>query len=215
MTALARPPDLTRCAYCHLLTATTVCPACKRDKINGAARGSVAIAGSAPVVTPEAPASAPPLNADPQELPAVTSASRQDDSTSSNPGTVGRSDFRPTKADEILARDSAQYPAESAPLNAVREADARPVAAEACTFDQRGELSMTRQEHLQWCKNRALEYLNAGDNNQALASMLSDLGKHPETQGAAVSCGPIAVGLLMSGQLSTREQMKKFIEGFN
>lgn len=74
---------------------------------------------------------------------------------------------------------------------------------------------MTRQEHMQWCKDRALEYVNAGDNDQALASMLSDLGKHPETKSSLASLGPLAMMLRISGQLSTRQQMKEFIEGFN
>lgn len=74
---------------------------------------------------------------------------------------------------------------------------------------------MTRQEHLKWCKDRALEYVNAGDIDEALASMLSDLGKHQETMDSLRSCGPLAMMMKMSGQLSTREDMKKFIEGFN
>ena len=40
---------------------------------------------------------------------------------------------------------------------------------------------MTRQEHLDWCKQRALEYVDGGDLTNAYASMVSDLGKHPET----------------------------------
>ena len=40
---------------------------------------------------------------------------------------------------------------------------------------------MTRDEHLAWCKARALEYLDAGDLVNAVASMASDLTKHPET----------------------------------
>jgi hypothetical protein len=72
---------------------------------------------------------------------------------------------------------------------------------------------MTRQEHLQWCKERALEYVEAGDPTNALASMGSDLGKHPETRGhAGIQLGMM---LLMAGQLSTPNEMRKFIEGFN
>ncbi len=74
---------------------------------------------------------------------------------------------------------------------------------------------MTRAEHLQWCKTRALEYVNAGDIDQALASMLSDLGKHDETAPSLKSCGPLAMMMKMGGQLSTKDQMRKFIEGFN
>ena len=72
---------------------------------------------------------------------------------------------------------------------------------------------MTRQEHLDWCKKRALEYVEAGDPNQAYASMISDLGKHPETdRHSAIELGMM---LLMGGQLSSAEQMRKFIDGFN
>ena len=72
---------------------------------------------------------------------------------------------------------------------------------------------MTRQEHLAWCKQRALEYVDMGDAHGAWASMVSDLGKHDETAGHA----GIGLGMmqLMGGMLSTPEQMRKFIEGFN
>lgn len=72
---------------------------------------------------------------------------------------------------------------------------------------------MTRQEHLDWCKQRALEYVDLGDNNQALASMGSDLGKHDETKNhAAIELGMM---LLMAGHLNSQEKMRKFIQGFN
>ena len=60
-----------------------------------------------------------------------------------------------------------------------------------------------------------MEYAKVGDNNQALASMLSDLGKHPETATSLKACGPLGMMLMMSGQLSTRKQMEDFIKGFN
>lgn len=40
---------------------------------------------------------------------------------------------------------------------------------------------MNRNEHMAFCKQRALEFVDAGDLNNAVASMTSDLGKHPET----------------------------------
>ena len=40
---------------------------------------------------------------------------------------------------------------------------------------------ITRDEHMEWCKKRALEYLPL-DPQQAITSMLSDLTKHPDTQ---------------------------------
>lgn len=38
---------------------------------------------------------------------------------------------------------------------------------------------MTRAEHLTWCKQQALEYVDRGDVQGAFASMTSDLNKHP------------------------------------
>ena len=71
----------------------------------------------------------------------------------------------------------------------------------------------TRAEHLAWCKSRAMEYVDAGDVSQAMASMASDLGKHPETAGhAGVQLGTM---LLLAGHLNAVEEMRRFIEGFN
>lgn len=71
----------------------------------------------------------------------------------------------------------------------------------------------TREEHLEWCKQRALEYCDAGKPQEAYASMASDLGKHPETQGhIAVSLG---LQLMMIGDLNTPDKMATFIRGFN
>jgi len=72
---------------------------------------------------------------------------------------------------------------------------------------------MTRQEHLDWCKGRALEYVKANDLTNAYASMTSDLGKHPETENyPAIQLGMM---LLMANQLNTPAEMEKFINGFN
>jgi len=72
---------------------------------------------------------------------------------------------------------------------------------------------MTRKEHLEWCKQRALEYVDMGDLNQAYASMMSDLGKHPETFGHPAM--DIMMNLIMSGELSTPHEMREFINGFS
>jgi hypothetical protein len=72
---------------------------------------------------------------------------------------------------------------------------------------------VTRQEHLDWCKRRALEYAERGDIFQAITSMGSDLEKHPETKGHRGT--EIGVMLLMTGGLSTVEDAKRFINGFN
>lgn len=71
---------------------------------------------------------------------------------------------------------------------------------------------MTRSEHVQWCKDRALAYLPS-DPNQAFASMASDLQKHPETEGHI--CVQLGMMQMMTGGLSDASSMRKFIEGFN
>ena len=71
----------------------------------------------------------------------------------------------------------------------------------------------TREEHLDFCKRRALKYVDAGDFNQAYTSMASDLGTHPETQNhPGIHLG---IMMLMGGQLSNARDMRRFIEGFN
>jgi hypothetical protein len=72
---------------------------------------------------------------------------------------------------------------------------------------------MTYDEHLQWCKDRANQYVDAGELTNALASMVSDLRKHPELEDhAAIGLGVL---LKMAGHLDTAEEMRKFINGFN
>mgnify|MGYP001612887587 CR=1 FL=1 len=72
--------------------------------------------------------------------------------------------------------------------------------------------SRTRDEHLAWCKQRALRLMEKGDLPEAFASMVRDLNKHPETKGhRGIHLGE---GLLWEGHLS-RAEMRKFIEGFN
>ncbi len=71
---------------------------------------------------------------------------------------------------------------------------------------------MTREEHLAWCKKRALEYVERGKYSDAYASMVSDLGKHPGTAGhLAIQLG---MSLMMAGHLDDKDKMTKFIEDF-
>jgi hypothetical protein len=72
---------------------------------------------------------------------------------------------------------------------------------------------MTREEHLQWAKNRALEYVERGDLNEAFASMLSDLGKHQEL--VPHSGKRLMVMLKAGGHLNSAREMREFINGFN
>ena len=72
---------------------------------------------------------------------------------------------------------------------------------------------MTRSEHLQWCKDRAMEFVEKGDYPNAYTSMCSDLGKHPGTEGhSGISLG---MALMMGGKLSNYKEMSRFINGFN
>lgn len=72
---------------------------------------------------------------------------------------------------------------------------------------------MTRAEHLSWAKQRALEYADKGDVQNAFASMVSDLNKHPETEGhVGIELGMM---LLMSGNMRGAAEARKFIDGFN
>lgn len=76
-------------------------------------------------------------------------------------------------------------------------------------------VNQTRDEHLAWCKARALEYLNRPepDVSGAVGSLIADLGKHTET--AQHFAREMGVLLLMGGHLSTVQQARDFIEGCN
>jgi hypothetical protein len=72
---------------------------------------------------------------------------------------------------------------------------------------------LTRAEHLQWAKDRALAYVETGDLASACASILSDLSKHPQID-------PSAARMVWSieavtGGLNTAEQVRHFINGIN
>jgi len=72
---------------------------------------------------------------------------------------------------------------------------------------------MTQDEHLDWCKKRALEYLDRWDPQQAFTSMISDLGKHPDTKNHAGI--QIGVGYMMlPGWINNMEEVRRWIVGF-
>lgn len=70
---------------------------------------------------------------------------------------------------------------------------------------------MDRAEHLAWCKSRALEYLDEGDLANAVASMGSDLRKHPETNCPDVL---MTLGMMLIVQ-NDAAGVRRWIEGFN
>jgi len=69
----------------------------------------------------------------------------------------------------------------------------------------------TRAEHVRWCKQRALEYIELGQPDQAYASMVSDMGKHDETV-AVIQLS------LAGGMAALRNEgsggVRRWIEGF-
>lgn len=69
----------------------------------------------------------------------------------------------------------------------------------------------SRDEHLEDCKRRALEYLDAGDVQNAIASMLSDLNKHEDTKNYNKFLGSLGLTIAASGDI---QQARRFIEGF-
>ena len=68
----------------------------------------------------------------------------------------------------------------------------------------------TREEHIQWVKERALAELDAGSTAHALTSIQQDLSKHPETNDHV--CLELMVNLACIGDLSTDTQVRDFIE---
>ena len=73
-------------------------------------------------------------------------------------------------------------------------------------------MAKTREEHLQWCKDRAMEHWRAGELEEACVSMIRDLDDHPETKGThndfILSLGVIYV------TNHDHEGMRRWIEGF-
>ena len=67
-----------------------------------------------------------------------------------------------------------------------------------------------RKEHLQWCKDRALEYVNAGDPANAVASMLSDMNKHEGTK-----LDPMFAMMGMMEIERGSEAVRRWVNGFN
>jgi len=72
---------------------------------------------------------------------------------------------------------------------------------------------MNREEHLQWCKDRAMVYVRNNDLKNAFASFASDMRKHPETSNH-LALG-IGTRLMMNGNLNSQSEMEKWILGFN
>lgn len=71
----------------------------------------------------------------------------------------------------------------------------------------------TRAEHLQWCKDRALEYVELGELETAIASMISDLKKHPATTIDHRIERALLIPILF--HQTDKTAITKWIQGFN
>ena len=71
---------------------------------------------------------------------------------------------------------------------------------------------MTRDEHIAWCKKRALPYVEAGKLERAVGSMTSDMMKHPYTADAIQI---FAVDGMMAALTGNGDAVRRWIEGFN
>lgn len=78
-------------------------------------------------------------------------------------------------------------------------------------------MPQTRQEHIKWCKERAIQEYDfyqkqdgSGQRN-GLTSMMSDLGKHPETNSESLR----ALCMMKMMSPMSRQQFVEFINGFN
>lgn len=71
----------------------------------------------------------------------------------------------------------------------------------------------SRAEHLAWCKQRALEYVDQGDLTSAVASMGSDLQKHEDFRRGAYRTLTM-VGILYASKHDSAA-VRRWIEGFN
>lgn len=74
----------------------------------------------------------------------------------------------------------------------------------------------TRAEHMAWCKKRALLDIDCGDLAGAVASLISDMAKHPETlQVAMLPSTQLLVtrgmGLALAGD---SKGLRAWVEGF-
>ena len=69
-------------------------------------------------------------------------------------------------------------------------------------------------EHMRWCKQRALEYVDRGELENALASFVSDIRKHESTAGNETLVFMCAVEGIAAVESGDGSRMRRFIEGF-
>lgn len=73
-------------------------------------------------------------------------------------------------------------------------------------------MTMTKNQYMRWCKERALEYLDRGDLKHALASFIGDVTAHDETRDA-INPATLMLATAAAENGDSRE-MRRWIEGF-
>ena len=68
-------------------------------------------------------------------------------------------------------------------------------------------------EHMAWCKERALAYVDRGELDNAMASLASDFRKHPDTDHDAMK-GLCVIAVLTHVANGDVAGTRRFIEGF-
>ena len=79
-------------------------------------------------------------------------------------------------------------------------------------------MTETAKEHMAWCKKRALGYLDRTSKfyspRDAVASMVSDLGKHRETRKLIENPVIAGLGLIALTSKDQHKEAERFITGF-
>lgn len=70
---------------------------------------------------------------------------------------------------------------------------------------------MNAAEHFDWAVGRAMEYVEMGDGPGAMNSLVSDLSKHPDTQG--ILTPDLMYLFLGEVMLGGAQGARRFIEG--
>ena len=74
---------------------------------------------------------------------------------------------------------------------------------------------MNRAEHLQWCKDRAIELLDSGDLSGAVVSMASDIQKNEETEMDGMTLAFLTLTGRQDAQNGDVEAVRRWVDGFN
>jgi hypothetical protein len=75
--------------------------------------------------------------------------------------------------------------------------------------------NMTWDEHLEWCKKRAHEYVDRGDLANAVASMGSDVTKHPEGLKDGPTVSALILVALMDVAKGDVQAVRRWIDGWH